>query len=364
MSRSGVASPAPLSTLLSQAFVAFTIELDNEFEHRFERAGGGARVVSLTMWSNLLRFVGDGTTVGEFVTAVGLPKGSALSRLGGVERWRYVSVGPATGRREGYGSGRGTKDDWLVRFTPAGLRAAEIWPALPAEIEARWRERFGAEEIAALVEALRAVGEAVDASLPEFLPVVSSTQGMGLELPSVETRAAGDGIPLVTLLAHALLAYTLDFEAGSPLSLPLSANVLRVLDETGVSVRELPALVGISKEAVEVSLTALARTDYVLVEGAPASKRTVRVTPAGAKLQTDQRRLHARIGKRWDTSVRMSLERILDHPDLPAGLEPYPAGWRASKQYAQQTEAVLDDPLGRLPHYPMVLHRGGWPDGS
>jgi DNA-binding MarR family transcriptional regulator len=354
----------PFSTLLSQALVAFTIELDNEFEHRFERSGGGARVVSLTMWSNLLRFVGDGTTVGEFVAAVGLPKRGALSRLGAVERWRYVSVGPATGKREGYGSGRGTKDDWVVRFTQAGLRAAEIWPALPAEIEARWRERFGAEEMAALVETLRAVEEAVDTPLPEFLPIVSSTREMALELPSVAMRAAGDDLPLVTLLAHALLAYTIAFEAGSPVSIPLSANVLRVLDETGVSVRELPALVGISKEAVEVSLTALARTDYVVVEGAPASKRTVRLTPAGAKLQTDQHRLHARIGKRWDAGLRTSLERILGHPDLAAGLGPYPAGWRASKPYAQQTEAVLADPLGRLPQYPMVLPRGGWPDGS
>jgi hypothetical protein len=364
VSRSGVASPAPLSTPLSQALVAFTIELDNEFEYRFERAGGGARVVSLTMWSNLLRFVGDGTTVGELVAAVGLPKRSALSRLGGVERWRYVSVGPATGKREGYGSGRGVKDDWIVRFTPAGLRAAEIWPALPAEIEARWDERFGADEIGALRDVLRAVDEGIVTPLPDFLPVVSSTQAMALELSAVEARSASDDLPLVTLLAHALLAYTIEFEADSPVSLPLSANVLRVLDETGVSVRELPALAGISKEAVEVSLTALTRTDYVVVEGVPASKRTVRVTPDGAKLQRDQRRLHARIGKRWDTELRPSLERVLDHPDLPVGLEPHPAGWRASKPYARQTEVVLADPLGRLPDYPMVLHRGGWPDGS
>jgi DNA-binding MarR family transcriptional regulator len=354
---------SPISTPLSQALIAFTIELDNEFERRFLESRGGARVVSLAMWSNHLRFVGDGITVGEWVAAIGLPKRNALSRLGGVERWRYVSVGPATGKRDGYGSGRGTKDDWVVRFTPAGLRAAEIWPVLPAEIEARWRERFGADEIDALREALRAVAEAVETPLPEFLPVVSSTNAMALELPSGEPLAASD-LSLVTLIAHALLAYTIDFEDGSPVSLPLSANVLRVLDETGVSVSELPALTGVSKEAVEVSLTALKKTDYVVVEGAPASKRTVRVTPAGATLQADQRRLHARIEKRWDAGLRTSLERILDHPDLATGLQPYPAGWRASKPYAQQTEAVLANPLGRLPHYPMVLHRGGWPDGS
>ena len=86
----------PLSTLLSQVVVAFTIELDNEFKRRFQEAGGGARVTSLTMWSNLLRFVGDGITVRELVTELGLPKSSVLSRVGGVERWGYVSVGPST----------------------------------------------------------------------------------------------------------------------------------------------------------------------------------------------------------------------------------------------------------------------------
>ena len=35
------------------------------------------------------------------------------------------------------------------------------------------------------------------------------------------------------------------------------------------------------------------------------------------------------------------------------GLEPYPDGWRAK---VRRPEA--------LPHYPMVLHRGGYPDGS
>jgi hypothetical protein len=34
----------PLSTILSHALVAFTIELDNEFERRFTEAGAGARV--------------------------------------------------------------------------------------------------------------------------------------------------------------------------------------------------------------------------------------------------------------------------------------------------------------------------------
>jgi hypothetical protein len=369
-----VPSQLPLSTLLSQAVVAFTIELDNEFERRFAEAGGGARVTSLTMWSNLLRFVGDGVTVREFVSAVGLPKQQALSRLGGVERWRYVSMDAAgsTEKREGYGSARGTKDTWDVRYTPAGERAAAIWPVLPVEIERRWRKRFGATDVDELARALRAVDEAIDIGLPDFLPVVGSPNGMALELPSVDDRRAPGDLTLDVLLAHALMAYTLDFEASAALSLPLSANVVRVLDAEGTSVRELPALAGISKEAVAASLTSLKKTPFVVVDGAPASKRTIRLTSAGEDLRVDDRRLHDRIAKQWTTRfgatvlgrLRETLDRILDHPALATGLTPYPDGWRASKPYLHQTEAVLADPRGRLPHHPMVLHRGGWPDAS
>ena len=361
----------PLSTLVSQVVVAFTVELDNEFEHRFREAGGGARITSLTMWSNLLRFVADGITVRELSAAVGLPKSNVLSRVGGLERWGFVSVGPSTARREGYGSATGVKDDWVAQFTPAGHRAAGIWPALLGEIEARWRERFGAALIDDLIGALRVVDERIDADLPDYLPVVSSTRGMALDLGHQRPQQRVD-LPLVVLLAHALMAYTLDFEDGSALSLPLSANVFRVVDRVGVPIRELPSLSGISKEAVAVSLTSLAKTDYVIVEGAQASKRTIRLTPAGETLRAFQPRLHARIGRSWATRfgtnvvgpLRAALERILDHPELTAGLTPYSDGWRASNPYADRTRALLADPRGQLPHYPMVLHRGGWPDGS
>ena len=40
------------------------------------------------------------------------------------------------------------------------------------------------------------------------------------------------------------------------------------------------------------------------------------------------------------------------------------AAGAAASRYLAQTEAMLEDPTGTLPHYPMVLHRGGWPDGS
>ncbi len=51
-------------------------------------------------------------------------------------------------------------------------------------------------------------------------------------------------------------------------------------------------------------------------------------------------------------------------PSLALGLQPYPDGWRSRPPYLAQTKAFLADPAGALPRHPMVLHRGGYPDGS
>jgi hypothetical protein len=51
-------------------------------------------------------------------------------------------------------------------------------------------------------------------------------------------------------------------------------------------------------------------------------------------------------------------------PLISAGLVPHPEGWRANPPYARLTQAMIADPAGALPHYPMVSHRGGYPDGS
>ena len=59
-----------------------------------------------------------------------------------------MSVGPDSEiRRNGFGSGRGLRLDWVVRLTPAGRAAAAIWRPLADEIEERWGERFGAAAV-------------------------------------------------------------------------------------------------------------------------------------------------------------------------------------------------------------------------
>jgi DNA-binding MarR family transcriptional regulator len=369
----------PISTLLSQVLVTYTIELDNEFERRFEEAGGGARVVSVVMWSNFLRFVDDGIAVGELPDAAGLQKGRMLSTLGGMERWRYVFVASARARqppkakRDGWGSARGLRSDWVVRRTPAGRTAAAIWRELFDEIESRWEERFGADAVDELREALRAIVARIDVELPDFLPIVGSANGMAADLPLHERRGAAAGtLRVAALLSQALLAYTLNFERESELSLPLAANFVRVLDEKGISVRDLPVAAGVSKEATVMALTFLAKTGHVVLEGATAATKVARLSPKGRELQKACGRLHANVDERWRRRfgaadvrrLRSSLERVLEHADLARGLEPHPSGWRASRGYVERTKAVVENPRAALPHYPMVLHRGGWPDGS
>jgi len=116
---------------------------------------------------------------------------------------------------------------------------------LAGEIEQRWCERFGEDEISRLRESLRSLVDQSGLVLPQYLPVVSIQMFAGSErwngkLPPVPGAGAGARPDLSELLAKVLLMFTIDFESQSNVSLPTSANALRVLDETGVRVRDLP----------------------------------------------------------------------------------------------------------------------------
>lgn len=159
-----------------------------------------------------------------------------------------------------------------------------------------------------------------------------------------------------------LLAFAVEFERESDLSLAISANVVRVLDEKGVLVRNLPLLSGVSKEAIAMALGILRKKSLAVVEPDPAGSRAkiARLTAKGLETQDTYRRLLGIVEERWQVrfskdsirTLRELLERMAGGP-LFSGLEPYADGWRASVRKPQT-----------LPHYPMVLHRGGFPDGS
>ncbi|HTF42562.1 MAG TPA: hypothetical protein VK641_01620 [Terriglobales bacterium] len=92
----------------------------------------------------------------------------------------------------------------------------------------------------------------------------------------------------------------------------------------------------------------------------------LRLTPKGRRAQAAYHQFTRSIEQRWQTSfgknriasLRGALEHLAGEPTrqlspLFRALEPYSDGWRASVPRRES-----------LPHYPMVLHRGGFPDGS
>jgi hypothetical protein len=352
----------PLSTALSHALIAFTIELDNEFELGLGESGHTPRVTSWVMWANFMRFVGDGIAVGELPAAAGIPKARTLSTLGGMERWRYVDIGDDPGvRRDGYGSARGLRAEAVVRLTPAGRAAEAIWRPLPGEIEGRWRERFGAGAVDELRLSLEEGVAQLDVGLPEYMPIVGGASWKAADAITPGERDSSAPLPLPALLSQVLLAYTLDYETTSELALPLSANIVRVLDGSGVSVKDLPLRAGVPKEGIAMALTFLTKNGFVAVE-----EKVARLTKKGRDAQESAPRLHGEVEAATSTSrLTAALDAILgQRAVLARGLQPPPGGWRGTKRYFAHTEAMLDDPIAALPQYPMVLHRGGWPDGS
>jgi len=336
----------PLSTLLSHALVAFTIEFDNEFEHQMPHrttnygstAGSrsGPWLVSLVMWSNCMQFVGEeGVNVHQLQELA-----RTKTNLNGMQRWGYITI-----------------EEKVIRAKPKGRQAQQVWQPLFGVIEKRWEARFGKNEIDRLRESLEALIEKFDVDLPDCLPILG--YGLFSQAPDTKRQPSPQrGLHLIALLSKALLAFAIEFERESDFSLAISANVLRVLDEKGVRVRDLPLLSGVSKEAISVAMGILQKGHAAVLESDGRTK-IARLTPKGLEAQAAYKELLSTLEERWKKrfgtatigALREALEKLAPH--LFHGLEPYPEGWRASVRKPST-----------LPHYPMVLHRGGFPDGS
>ena len=228
-----------LSALLSQALVAYTIEFDNEAEHRLPhrttdhgasgQAGGDPTtwLVSLVMWENCLRHVTDQPiTVSELET-----RARTGTNLDGMRRWGYITIdGTATKIHKGRPGPAA-----VLRATAAGLRAREVCLPLLDLIEQRWRERFGAGQVDRLRESLATVVSQLDPGLPDCLPILGAallSRGPDPALPPAG-HVDPAGLPLSALLSRVLLSFALEYEREAGLSLAISANVLRVLGRAG-----------------------------------------------------------------------------------------------------------------------------------
>lgn len=127
-----------------------------------------------------------------------------------------------------------------------------------------------------------------------------------------------------------------------------------------------------------MALTFLRKNGHVVVETGAKGSRTkiARLTTKGHEAHLAPPTVHDTVAHAWQqrfggdvrrlrAATRSLLEqRAGDRARLTLGLTPYPDGWRANGRYAERTAAMLDDPHTGLPQYPIVLNRGGWPDGS
>jgi DNA-binding MarR family transcriptional regulator len=363
----------PLPTLLSYALVAFTIEFDNESEHQLPHSttshgstpGAFPKpwIVSMVMWFNCLQFVGeDGITVGELEQLARTP-----TNLDGMRRWGYIYLSPPPGKKSAK-----PQSSWFIRATPAGRKAQEIGRPMISTIENRWYDRFGKAEISQLRRSLSTLASQLDPSLPDCLPILG--YGLTAKLPRLKQKpvapnnTAIEQFPLPSLLSKVLLAFTFDFEHEAQVSLAIGANVLRLIGDKGIRLLDLPQMSAVSKEAIAMATGFLKRHGFATEEAESPNSRTklLKLTAKGVAAQHDYRERLAAIEQRWHKefgpetiqNLRASLETLIGEANpetspLFRGLEPYPEGWRAS----------IPRPKG-LPHFPMVLHRGGFPDGS
>jgi hypothetical protein len=398
----GVGDARPLSSLLSQVLVAFTLELDNEFERQMGETGYLGARLSLVLWCNVMRFLTeDGLSVQQLALRSFAAERAVKAQLGCLERWGFVTLGPESPanvspaahlerppKRDGWGSARGIRSAWVAQLTTMGRAATEIWTPLLGEIERRWIARLGAAAIVALREALGEVADQLAVEFPEGFPGWTDPEAI------YPTRAARDmgWRPVAVPVAQLLLAFTIEFDRESPAPLILSANALRVLSETPIAASDLPRLTGGSPETVGIGWQL---RPYILELGSTRSRGSrVRLSARGLRAQHAYRELTCDIEARWaarfgaDRIRRMveCLEQLFvlrrgDRLVLSEGLVPPPGtvragvlapalGRRAVGSAAQQrmrdlvaqTGWFVEDPVHALPHYPLWdVNRGFGP---
>jgi hypothetical protein len=293
------------------------------------------------------------------------------TNLDGMRRWGYITI-DGVGRVARGAPRPRAKAGSVLALTPRGAEAEAIWRPLPAEVERRWRERFGDGAIDRLRTALLKVAREIEAPLPDFMPIerIGPSAEPEMKPRSRRERDADGHLELVSLLARVLIAWTRDHEREVRLPLAVWSNLVRVLEtDTPLRVRELPQLTGVSKEAIAVLVGRMEKAQCVIIEPsreAPRGRQVRLCAERGAHAQAGGRRRLEDTYREWESRFGADVVSALGGALQPlvgdgtragsplfAGLTPPPGSWRAQTRPAQ-----------RLPWYPMVSHRGGYPDGS
>jgi hypothetical protein len=276
----------PLSALLSQAYVAFAIEFDNEFEHqvphRTTRHGstpGFPRapwLVSMAMWVRFMRHIPlEGIAFSALQSRLAISnKGlkTWLTRLG--KWWGYLE----TVELDGGGSAKRISPGTIIRPSAGGKTAIGVWQTLIPAIEARWRGRFGDPTVDALEEGLKDLAGRLDPAVPAHFPVLEYEDRKSL---AARARLPSRDYALPELFAKVLLAFAAEFDSRSPASLAMCANVLRLTPDSGIRVRDLPRLSGLSVDGAKDALRQIGfeRLGVVGPESSGSRVKVLTLTP-------------------------------------------------------------------------------------
>ena len=370
----------PLPTLLSQVLVAHTIELDNEAEHRLphrttrddDRATRRGAAVA-----GLVRPVGQRAAVRRCRPGHrGRRSASGRARPGSSSVAFVVGATSPSRRRPARRCGTRPRTAPWSAPRAGGRKAHDVWRSLPAVIDDRWRTRFGARAVEHLERALGALFDELSIDPPAYLPVVYPTQNGKAEpappgRPGPAHARPPPGRPVARSSRASCWRSPSTSRRTSRISLAISANTLRVLDtDRRHASRDLPRLTGVSKEANAMCAGWLVRHGCAVAGPDPAGEPGQGPPPhrrRGSTRSSKYRRFLGATEESWRSTfgagavadLRAALEPLvgdgtLASSPLARGLEPYPDNWRAAVRHRPDT----------LPHYPMVLHRGGYPDGS
>ena len=355
--------------MLSQSW-PFTVEFDNEAEHRIAHwtTNGGrapprrdalARVAGL--WVNVLQYIGvEGIRVGD-LHALGRTDRDLLA---GLQRWGYVTTEPDV---KTIGAGRVATTWWCACGRPGG-RAAEVWRPLAGEIEQRWRSRFGDETVEALRRALAAVRDRFDWTYPSICrscsPRRTGRRRSRRRRDGCKTSERdADRCPRPLGAARPGAAAVHDRLRGEIEDLPSHQRQHPPCARCGRHPCEGSAAADRSVEGSEHHGGGLSRTARV---------RRPRAGPSGGRGKVCDSRQGDR-GRR--TSIAGCWRRPSAGRSGTGGTDEGSAGVLASRRDAGplrsrcSSRACSRIPTGggrpsharTLPHYPMVLHRGGLP---
>lgn len=240
---------APLPVLLSRVLGHRAAELEAD-------AGVGAAVPSLAVWSNVLRCVVDAGAEG--IDEKALPHAArtsrrlAISAVTGAARRGWIVAEPSRAPT--------SKSRHVVLADP-GLAAAELWPVRLAALDAAWAGTPLRTTLEDLVGQLAlelphfpaSYGTADPSAIggPFMYRAKPGTDGLPAHGTDWRPVLRGDGdtvssLPLTALLSQALMAFTIDYEAGFPWPLASTLTVLCHLSPEAKPLTDVPGDHGVT----------------------------------------------------------------------------------------------------------------------